>query len=85
MFEWRKKHQYAFEIIKKNLSEDLVVKVYDINKDLELTTDASEKAISGILQDGHPVLFLSRSLSDTETRDSNIYSQSQAIFVGQKI
>ena len=60
MFEWRKEHQYAFEILKKNLSEDPVVKVYDINKDLELTTDANEKAISGILsQDGHPVLFLS--------------------------
>ena len=80
MFEWRKEHQYAFKILKKNLSEDPVVKVYDINKDLELTTDASEKAISDILsQGGHPVLFLSRSLSDAETRYSNIEREALTI------
>ena len=73
IFEWRKEHQYAFKLLKKKLCEDLVVKVCDINKDLELTTDISEKAISGILsQDGHPVLFLSQSLSDAETRYSNL-------------
>ena len=60
MFEWRKELQYAFEILNKNLCEDPVVKVNDVNKDLELTPDASEKVIPGILlQDDHPILFLS--------------------------
>nr|XP_047140200.1 uncharacterized protein K02A2.6-like [Hydra vulgaris] len=79
-FEWRKEHQQAFELLKRNLCEEPVVKVYDINQDLELTTDASEKAISGILsQNGHPVLYLSRTLSDAETRYSNIEREASAI------
>nr|XP_047142341.1 uncharacterized protein K02A2.6-like [Hydra vulgaris] len=79
-FEWRKEHQQAFELLKRNLCEEPVVKVYDINQDLELTTDASEKAISGILsQNGHPVLYLSRTLSDAETRYSNIEREALAI------
>ncbi|XP_012562604.1 uncharacterized protein LOC105847529 [Hydra vulgaris] len=49
-------------------------------KYLELTTDASKTAISGILlPNGHPVLFLSRSLSDAETRYSNIDREVLAI------
>ncbi|XP_047135337.1 uncharacterized protein LOC124812559 [Hydra vulgaris] len=80
LFEWRKEHQQAFELLKRNLCEEPVVKVYDINQDLELTTDASEKAISGILsQNGHPVLYLSRTLSDAETRYSNIEREALAI------
>ena len=80
IFEWKKEHQHAFELLKRNLSEEPVVKVYDINQDLELTTDASEKAISGILsQNGHPVLYLSRTLSDAETRYSNIEREALAI------
>nr|XP_047146105.1 uncharacterized protein K02A2.6-like [Hydra vulgaris] len=79
-FEWRKEHQQAFELLKRNLCEEPVVKVYDINQDLELTTDASKKAISGILsQNGHPVLHLLRTLSDAEIRYSNIQREALAI------
>ncbi|XP_065651276.1 uncharacterized protein LOC136079465 [Hydra vulgaris] len=71
--------KWASPLVVKNVSEDSVVSIYDINKDLELTTDASEKAISGILsQNGHPVLF-SRSLSDAETRYFNIEREALAI------
>jgi hypothetical protein len=45
-----------------------------------LTTDASEHSISGILsQDGHPIMYLSRRLSDTECNYSNIEKKALAI------
>ena len=45
-----------------------------------LTTDASEKSISGVLtQDGHPVTYLSRRLSACERNYSNIEREALAI------
>ena len=50
------------------------VKVFDSKKDIMLTTDASEHLISGILsQDGNPIMYLSRRLTNTEFDYSNIY------------
>ena len=50
-----------------------VVKIFDPKKDITLTTDASEHSISGILsQEGHPTMYLSRRLTNTEFNYSNI-------------
>ena len=64
-------------------------------KDITLTTVASEHSISCILsQDGHPIMYLSRRLSDTECNYSNIEKEALAIvwttnrahqFLGNKI
>ena len=36
-----------------------VVKIFDKNiKDITLTTDASKHSISGILSQGHPIMYL---------------------------
>lgn len=42
VFEWRPEHQVAFDKVKKALTSDLVVGVYDPSKDTELLTDASK-------------------------------------------
>ena len=57
-----------------------VVQIYDVTKVVTLTTDASEKAISRILsQDGHPILYLWRTLTTAETRYSNIEREALTI------
>ena len=57
-----------------------VVKIFDPKKDITLTTDASEHSISGILlQEGHPVIYLSRRLTNTDYNDSNIEKGALAI------
>ena len=45
-----------------------------------MTTDASEKAIGGVLsQEGHPVIYVSRKLSQAEKNYSNIEREALAI------
>ena len=44
-----------------------------------MTTDASEKAIGGVLSQGHPVIYVSRKLSQAEQNYSNIEREALAI------
>lgn len=79
-FNWTATHQKAFEGLKRDLSSEPVIQIYNPNKELTLETDASEQAISGVLtQDGHPVLYLSRTLSPAESHYSNIEREALAI------
>ena len=56
------------------------VNIFNPKKDIMLTTDASEHSISGILsQDGHPIMYLSRRLTNTEFDYSNIEKEALAI------
>ena len=62
------------------MAKKLVVKVFDPKKDITLTTDVSEHSISGILsQEGHPVIYLSKRLTNIEFNYSNIEKEAFAI------
>ena len=79
-FYWDTPQDNAFESIKNFLSKSPVIKPFDKNKETILTTDASEKAIAAVLmQEGHPVMYFSRRLSETEARYSNIEREAMAI------
>ena len=59
------------------MANKLVVKIFDLKKDITLTTDASEYSISGILsQEENPIMYLSRRLQNTEFNYSNIEKKS---------
>ena len=63
-FRWDTEEQNAFENIKNELCANPLVQPYSLTKEATVTTDASEKAIGGILsQEGHPVIYVSRKLS----------------------
>ena len=50
-----------------------VVKICDPKKDITLSIDASEHSVSGILsQEGYPIMYLSRRLTNTEFNYANI-------------
>ena len=79
-FEWTAIHQEAFNQLKFALASEPIVQIYDPRKDLTLAADASEKAISAVLaQENHPVLYLSRTLSEAESRYSNVKQEALAI------
>jgi len=79
-FIWTKSHQCAFVSLLKSLSSDSVLQPYSLQDEATLTTDASEKAIGGVLtQNGRPVMFVSKVLSKTEQRYSNIEREALAI------
>ena len=65
---------------KKNKTKKKTVKAFDPKKDITLTTDASEHSISGTLsQEEHPIMYLSRRLTNTEFNYSNIEKEALAI------
>ena len=69
IWEWTSQCQEAFEGMKKMLSEDPVLAMPDMLKPFEVQTDASDFALGGVLmQEGHPIAFESRKLSETERR-----------------
>ena len=79
-FNWTPECQSAFDNLVKELSSNPVIKPYDLNKEASLTTDASEKTIGGVLtQEGHPVIYVSRTLNDSEKNYSNIEREALAV------
>ena len=80
MFQWTDKCQRAFERLKSELASKPDVQPYSLKKEVTFTTDASEKAIGGVLsQEGHPVIYVSKTLSQAEKRFSNIDCETLAI------
>ena len=72
-FRWEKEEQNAFANIKNELCANPLVQPYSLTKEATVTTDASEKAIGGVLsQERHPVIHVSRKLSKAEQNYSNI-------------
>ena len=70
----------AFDRLKVIMAKKPVVKIVDPKKDITLTTDASEHLIFGILsKEGHPIMYLSRRLTNTEFNYSNIEKEALAI------
>ncbi|KAK3027777.1 hypothetical protein RJ639_041137 [Escallonia herrerae] len=61
--------QTAFEGLKEAVTEEPVLALPDHAKVFEVQTDASDFAIGGVLmQEGHPIVFESRKLNDTERK-----------------
>lgn len=72
-FVWQPEHQKAFQELKQVITEAPVLAYYDDIKDNLIQSDASLKGLGCVLlQDGKPICYASRSLSDAETRYSNI-------------
>jgi hypothetical protein len=70
-FEWGEEQQASFESLKIALCEALVLQVPDFGKDFVLVTDASDIAVSAVLNqrvDGQlaPVAFYSKLLGPAE-------------------
>ena len=70
-FEWTAEHQNAFEALKQALSEAPVLQIPDFAKEFVLVTDASNLAISAVLNQRvgeglAPISFYSRLLSPAE-------------------
>ena len=66
-FIWQPEHTQAVEAIKKEIVQAPVLKYYDPKKTTILQTYASIKGLGAVLlQDGHPVHFASKALTQAE-------------------
>jgi hypothetical protein len=68
-YEWEEACDKAFETLKGILVKVPVLKLPDFDKEFEIHSDAFDFAIGGILvQEGRPMVFESKKLSETERR-----------------
>ncbi len=66
-YEWEETCDEAFGTLKGILVKAPVLKLSDFDKEFEIHSDASDFAIGGVLvQEGRPVAFESKKLSETE-------------------
>ena len=77
---WHNEHQESLEKIQKILTSSPVLNFYDINKPILLQVDASQGGLGAcLLQDGHPVIYASRSLTVAEQHYAQIEKELLAI------
>ena len=86
-FTWDQNANDSFQRIKGLLENTLLkpLKYYDRNKPVTLQCDVSLKGLGAcIIQDGKPIAFASKSLTNTETRYANMERELLAIVFGCK-
>ena len=84
-FTWDENTNTCFQKIKSQLRKALLrpLRYYDWTKLVTLQCDASLKGLGAcIIQDGQPIVFASKSLTDTETHYANIERELLAIIYG---
>jgi transposase InsO family protein len=86
-FVWSETQQAAFDQLKQALCQAPVLQMPDFSKDFVLSTDASDVAVSAVLQQRiegglAPIAFYSRLLSPSERRYSTYEKECLAILMG---
>lgn len=89
-FIWMDSQQKAFDTLKNNLTEKVVLAFPDFEQLFYVTTDASDTAIGAMLSQGElpndrPLYFHSRTLTDIEKRYSTIQKELLAIVEAVKV
>ncbi|CAB0017933.1 unnamed protein product, partial [Nesidiocoris tenuis] len=85
-FTWTSKCQIAFEAAKREVASDRVLVPFSTELPLILATDASPHGLAGVLShlmpngDERPIIFISRSLTEAESRYSQLDREATAIY-----
>ena len=83
VWAWESEQQTAFEKTKTALTTLPVLAYFDKNKEHIIQTDASKTGLGAVLlQEGQPVVYASRTLTDTECRYSNIERELLGVVFG---
>ncbi|KAK3736764.1 hypothetical protein QZH41_008004 [Actinostola sp. cb2023] len=83
VWSWLPNHDLALDRVKKALTSSPVLRFFDVHKEITLQVDASKSGLSAcLLQEGHPVVYASRSLTQAETNYAQIEKELLAIVFG---
>ena len=83
VWAWESEQQTAFEKTKTALTTLPVLAYFDKNKDHIIQTDASKTGLCAVLlQEGQPVVYASRTLTETKHRYSNIERELLGVVFG---
>ena len=79
-FAWSPSHQKAFQKTKEAICRDVTLAYFDPKKEVVLEVDASTQGLgAALMQEGQPIAFASKSLTDTERRYANIEREMLAV------
>ena len=82
-FTWGHNEQHAFEELKDALTSPTVLKYFDDQKPVTIQVDASQRGLgAALLQDQGPIEYASKTLTDAETRYSNIEREMLGVVFG---
>ncbi|PIK62480.1 hypothetical protein BSL78_00577 [Apostichopus japonicus] len=80
---WMDVHKAAVQKVKQLISAKPVLRYYDQTKELTLQTDSSDTGLGSVItQEGQPVAYTSRALTDPETRYAQIEKELLAVIFG---
>ena len=80
VYAWKSQQQETFEAIKVGITTAPVLAYFDKDKKYYIETDASLKGLGTVLlQDSHPLVYASRSLTPAEKQYSNIERELLAV------
>lgn len=84
-FIWEIHHEAALNRIKQVLQSPPVLRLYDVNKPVTLSVDASSKNLgAALLQEGQPIAYGARALTKSEMNYPQIEKEALAIQFGCK-
>ena len=79
-FSWTEEQEDAYREVKRLVTTAPVLSYYDPKAELEIQCDASKKGLgAALLQNGKPIAYTSRALTDTEQRYAQIEKEMLAI------
>jgi hypothetical protein len=82
-FEWTEQQQSAFKAVKDIICEETMLAYFDPEKDSVIQVDSSLRGIGAVLlQEGKPIAFASKALTETEARYANIERELLAAVYG---
>ena len=82
-FLWHEDHEEVFQSLKSEISKGACLQYYKPSVHTVLEVDASSKGLGAcLLQDGKPIAFASKSLSEAQSNYSNIERETLALVFG---
>ena len=86
VWTWSHEHTQSVEHLKQILSSQPVLKFFDPSKPVKLQVDTSKSGLGAcVLQDGHPIVYASCSLTQAEENYSQIEKELLAVVFGCEI
>ncbi|XP_064458840.1 uncharacterized protein K02A2.6-like [Ornithodoros turicata] len=83
IWEWSTRHKDSFKELREALTKAPVLAYFQAHKPVTLSVDASQDGVGAVLtQEGHPVAYSSRSLTETQQRYAQIEKEMVAIVHG---
>ena len=79
-WQWQYEHDAAFEKVKELVTQAPLLKYYNPEEELTVQCDASDKGLkAALIQNGQPIAFASRALTEPETRYAQIEKEMLAV------